>query len=785
VPLTGTYTVTVVPQGAQTMSFDLTLSQDVTGTLTPGTPLAVSLPETGRQAMLTFSATAGQTVALNVGSIVTTPSGKNVTVIVYQANGNVVGSTSTSTQTTMNLTNLAAGTYSVFLAPADAATATLQATLANGVSATLLPDGTTQSVTTTVPQQHGYFTFSATAGDDLGLALTNLVITPSSPNYARVWVVRPSGYAMVSSYCYMTTVPGCSFNLIDVPETGTYNVTLESMGLSTMTANITLSAAIATALTPSAPTEVDLDAPGEFAMLPFTITSGQPLAINVASGGTTPSGKTVQVAVYNPSGAIVQQTTLGSAANINLANLSAGTYRLLISPADGSLLEASAELSHTFSVWNDSTVPGTTAYPDPNAVELGVKFKVDYDGYITGVRFYKGVGNDGTHVGNLWTAGGTLLATATFANETATGWQQVDFATPVAVTANTVYVASYHAPQGRFAYTGSALWYGGIDSGPVHLLQNGVSGANGVYVYGAQSAFPSGNGGGGYYWVDVVYEFVDATPPSVVISAPKSGTGVASTTGNITATFNEPMDPASLSGASFELRATGGGAAVSAAVTYDSATNTAILNPDAALASTTSYTATVKGGASGVRDSSGNALSADQVWTFTTAIGPAYTTWPDTQVPTNPASTNTGAYELGVKFKVDTDGYIAGIRFYKGVGNGGTHVGNLWTASGSLLASATFTNETATGWQQVEFATPVAVTANTVYVASYLCPQGRFAYSESFLANNGVDAGPIHLLKNGVSGVNGLYAAGSTSAFPTNSYLSSYYWVDIVFVQNP
>jgi hypothetical protein len=86
------------------------------------------------------------------------------------------------------------------------------------------------------------------------------------------------------------------------------------------------------------------------------------------------------------------------------------------------------------------------AAPDPAGVELGVKFRVDVDGFITGVRFYKGAGNSGQHIGNLWTTAGQLLASGVFTGESSTGWQQLDFAEPVAVSANTVYVASYHAP---------------------------------------------------------------------------------------------------------------------------------------------------------------------------------------------------------------------------------------------------------------------------------------------------------------------------------------------------
>ncbi|WP_152970858.1 DUF4082 domain-containing protein, partial [Rhizobium ecuadorense] len=49
----------------------------------------------------------------------------------------------------------------------------------------------------------------------------------------------------------------------------------------------------------------------------------------------------------------------------------------------------------------------------------------------------------------------------------------------------------------------------------------------------------------------------------------------------------------------------------------------------------------------------------------------------------------------------------------------GTHVGSLWTASGQVLAQATFINETASGWQTVSFTQPINVTAGATYVASY------------------------------------------------------------------
>ena len=89
---------------------------------------------------------------------------------------------------------------------------------------------------------------------------------------------------------------------------------------------------------------------------------------------------------------------------------------------------------------------------------------------------------------------------------------------------------------------------------------------------------------------------------------------------------------------------------------------------------------------------------------------------------------------LGVKFRPDVDGYVTGIRYYRGPANGGTHVGSLWTTGGALLARATFTGETATGWQQVSFDSPVAVTAGTTYVASYFAPVGRYALNAFYFS---------------------------------------------------
>jgi len=132
-----------------------------------------------------------------------------------------------------------------------------------------------------------------------------------------------------------------------------------------------------------------------------------------------------------------------------------------------------------------------------------------------------------------------------------------------------------------------------------------------------------------------------------------------------------------------------------------------------------------------------------------------------------------------MKFRSDVAGRVIGARFYKGSQNTGTHVAHLWSSSGQILATATFSGETASGWQQVSFATPVQISANTTYVISYHTDTGFYAVTSGFF-NSSADAWPLHGLATGTDGANGLYVYGS-SAFPTSSFNASNYWVDVVF----
>src|SRR6185295_7409435 len=106
------------------------------------------------------------------------------------------------------------------------------------------------------------------------------------------------------------------------------------------------------------------------------------------------------------------------------------TFPLMSSAPSSFTTQAVSTFSCPCSIWSEDQLPTLESTADSNAVELGMKFKSTTNGYVTGVRFYKGPLNTGVHTGHLWTSTGTLLGTVTFADGSETGWQEARFSEP-------------------------------------------------------------------------------------------------------------------------------------------------------------------------------------------------------------------------------------------------------------------------------------------------------------------------------------------------------------------
>jgi acyl-coenzyme A thioesterase PaaI-like protein len=198
------------------------------------------------------------------------------------------------------------------------------------------------------------------------------------------------------------------------------------------------------------------------------------------------------------------------------------------------------------------------------------------------------------------------------------------FSPPVAIDADTPYVASYFDPAGHFAVDRPYFTTAHANP-PLQALADGTAaGANGVFSL--SSGFPGSSYQSSNYWVDVVFatSLADTTPPTVSSVTPANGaTGVAPGT-NVSATFSEPIAPDSVTSTSFVLR-DGNGNAVNASVSATG--STATLQPSSNLQPSTTYTATLVSGASGIKDQAGNELASNFSWSFTTLT-------PDTTPPT-------------------------------------------------------------------------------------------------------------------------------------------------------
>src|SRR5712664_84530 len=223
----------------------------------------------------------------------------------------------------------------------------------------------------------------------------------------------------------------------------------------------------------------------------------------------------------------------------------------LISLGLGLVLACSANAAAQQTIWSSTSVPATVDSGSSGPVELGVSLKADTSGTVTAIRFYKSAANTGLHAGHLWSRTGALLATVTFTGETSSGWQQANLSTPVAITANTVYVASYQTTIGHWSVNWNYFATSGVNNPPLHALQNGNGAPDGVW--GVIGTYPTHTNSSNY-WVDVVFSAagapsITAQPASQTVTAGQTATFSVAATGTAPLTYQWNKNNVAISGA--------------------------------------------------------------------------------------------------------------------------------------------------------------------------------------------------------------------------------------------
>lgn len=437
----------------------------------------------------------------------------------------------------------------------------------------------------------------------------------------------------------------------------------------------------------------------------------------------------------------------------------------------GTPASRSYSVSCPCSIFGDVTppVPDTD---DGGAVELGLRFTAVADGFATGVRFYKGAGNTGTHTGSLWGPDGQRLAQVQFGNETATGWQTATFTEAVPLSAGQRYTVSYTAPRGHYASQQHAFSYRGKDAGAMQV--DGGWGAQPAGVYGNPGTLPSSSYLDGNYFVDVNYSATDDSPLIAMSHAPSPGSSAIPVDSAISARFSKPMAPGSTGLSLVDAN----GDPVAGTTTYDATTRTITLRPTAPLASYVRYTATLTG-----TDTQGEPIASGATWSFTTSKPPnppgvcPCSLFSDETTPSVLEVNDGVPLTLGTRFTSDATGVVTGVRFYKSPGNTGVHVGSLWNQNGVELASGTFTNESASGWQQLTFSEPVPIAKDTPYVVAYRSPSGRYSATPNAFSERDLSWDPLRVTSTAGAYT---YATGFPGGTSSTNYL-----VDVVFEKTP
>jgi hypothetical protein len=349
-PQTGAYSVVVLPYAGQAtkISGSASISADITGTLTAGTPASVSATRDGQNARYTFSATAGDTLLVKVYGVSTTPTSQPLTAKILRPDGVIYTSSSVSSSASgaLLLANApATGTYTVLLEPFYGVT--WQATLALDAGTTATVDGSTIALASAAGEPLLY-RFAGTSGQRIEWGIGALAYGVSSSNGTAFGVYSPTGSSLTSTTCYTTGAGNCELGYTSLPSTGTYSVVLTPPAASAISgATFAISTPLSGTFVVGNPAQtVAITRPGQTVRYTFSGTASQLLRLNWSSA-TVGSSATVAVSVLKPDGSTLSSSSFvnGASSGLDIASLpSTGTYTIVLDPSLAATMSASMSL---------------------------------------------------------------------------------------------------------------------------------------------------------------------------------------------------------------------------------------------------------------------------------------------------------------------------------------------------------------------------------------------------------------------------------------------------------
>ena len=332
-PITGTYGILIDPEYGKTGSMTLTLSEEVTGTLTvDGAAVPLTISRAGQRARLTFAGVAGQRLSLLMQDP-SAPSGATTTVV--RPDGTIHGTQFFGSGTsTLDLAALTVtGTYTVLIDPSGVGTVTTTLWLSSELSGTITPGGAAVPVTISRPGQRARLTFSGTAGQRVSLNATAVTVSQ-----AVVSILNPNESILGTSPTQSTkTVYASGTAFLDpnsLGTTATYAVLVDPATAATGNLTVTLydvPADVSGAVKiKGAALHVTLTVPGQQAFVTFPGTTGQAITVR----GAKSTVGCVNVSLLNPTGggyAVWGPCTASFTLPSTLAQT--GTYTIRVDPS--------------------------------------------------------------------------------------------------------------------------------------------------------------------------------------------------------------------------------------------------------------------------------------------------------------------------------------------------------------------------------------------------------------------------------------------------------------------
>ncbi len=351
-PVAGTYSIIVsAAEAGQTMQFKAGLSSSAAPALASDVPLNLQLDRRGKDAVVTFTGNAGESVALLVAGQSTVPAAKTVRYRIYKPSErrrsyelDVIAAT---TGGSTNLILPESGTYWLWVDPDTGATTNAQVTLSTGSANPLVQDGSPTQFASTKQGQSAHFRFPATAGSHLGFAISGLSLNEGS--YVRVYAYAPNGTSVAdTSYCYVSD-GGCDIDFYN-SVAGDYSILVQpDTNGQTMQFTATLSSNMRADLQRGVAAHVELSRRGQDGLLTFAGSQGEKVTLQVAAQATQPAGGRVVYRVFKPSdrrrGYAIGTTNPTTAASLNLTLPEAGTYWILADPDFGRSASATVSVS--------------------------------------------------------------------------------------------------------------------------------------------------------------------------------------------------------------------------------------------------------------------------------------------------------------------------------------------------------------------------------------------------------------------------------------------------------